>query len=146
MLLWTLSSIKRSFTTRPTNTSRMRPGSSWQEELPVGEVRQQKQSVSAGVQDLVCIPKTRIQKTHPVQVCQAPMEIREKQNWIQDKFNFLKMHIRCKGCRKSSGFKSLAQGASVSTASTHDISRGFVDTDSYVDQHMIRHHRFQAPV
>ena len=27
----------------------------------------------------------------------APTEMIEKHNWIQDKFNFLKTHIRCKG-------------------------------------------------
>ena len=39
---------------------------------------------------------------------QAPKEMTERQNWIQNKFNFLKMNIRCKELSKSSGFKSLA--------------------------------------
>ena len=39
--------------------------------------------------------------------------------WIQDKYNFLKTHMRCKGPSKSSGFKSQARGASASAASAH---------------------------
>ena len=47
------------------------------------------------------------------------------QNWIQDKFNFLKTHFRCKGLSKSSHFKSPAQAANSSTASVHNISNSF---------------------
>ena len=54
----------------------------------------------------------------------------ERQNWIQDEFNFLKTHIKHKGLKKSSGFKSPAQGASASTASAYDISRGSTDMES----------------
>ena len=54
----------------------------------------------------------------------------ESQNWIQDKFNFLKTHIRRKGLSKSSCFKSPQRGASASAASAHDISLGSMDTDS----------------
>ena len=46
---------------------------------------------------------------------QAPKEMIERQNWIQDKFL---------GLSKSSGFKSLQIGASASAASAHDISQG----------------------
>ena len=42
---------------------------------------------------------------------QAPKEMTERQNWIQDKFNFLKTHIRCMGLSKSSAFKFLTRGA-----------------------------------
>ena len=48
----------------------------------------------------------------------------ERQNWIQNKFNFFKTHIRRKG------LKSPAQGASASAASAHDISRVSTNMDS----------------
>ena len=54
----------------------------------------------------------------------------ERQNWIQDKFNFLKTHIRGKRLSNFSGFKSLARGASVSAVSAHDICRGSTEMDS----------------
>ena len=54
----------------------------------------------------------------------APKEMAENQNWIQDKFNFLKMHIKCQGLSKY-----LAQGVSASIASAHDISRGSTDME-----------------
>ena len=54
---------------------------------------------------------------------QAPKEMTERQNWIQDKFNFLQTHIRCKGLSKSSPFKSPAQAASASITSAHNIFR-----------------------
>ena len=38
----------------------------------------------------------------------TPKEMSERQNWIQDKFHFLKSHIKCRGVSKSSGFKSQA--------------------------------------
>ena len=77
----------------------------------------------------VCKTWFESQRTHfgkLTQSGQAPKEMTERQNWIQDKFNFLKTHIRCKGL-KSTGFKTLARGASASTASAHDISRGSAD-------------------
>ena len=61
---------------------------------------------------------------------QAPKEITERQNWIQDKFNFLKIHIRCRRLSNSSRFKSLAQGASASAVSAHEISSDSTDMDS----------------
>ena len=61
---------------------------------------------------------------------QPPKGMAERQNWIQDKFNFLKIHIRCKGLGKSSVFKSPAQGASASAASAHNISTGSTYMDS----------------
>ena len=60
---------------------------------------------------------------------QAPKEMKERQKWIQDKFNFLKTHIRRKGLSKSSAFKS-PQRASASAATAHNILRGSTDTDS----------------
>ena len=39
---------------------------------------------------------------------QAPKEMTERQNWIQDIFNLLKTYIRCKGLSKLSSFKYLA--------------------------------------
>ena len=82
------------------------------------------------VQDLVQIPRDSLWQTHKSKSGQAPKEMTERQNWIQDKFIFLKTHIRCKGLSKSSAFKSAAQGASASAASAHDISRGSTDMDS----------------
>ena len=49
----------------------------------------------------------------------APKEMTERQNWIQDKINFLKTHIRCKGLSKSLAFMSPARGASLSAALAH---------------------------
>ena len=46
--------------------------------------------------------------------------MKERQHWIQHKFQFLKSHIRRKGLSKFSGFKSPQRGASASTASAHD--------------------------
>ena len=59
---------------------------------------------------------------------QAPKEMVEHQNWIPDKFGFLKLHIRYVGLL--SGFKSHAQRASASAASAHDIFRASTNTDS----------------
>ena len=72
-----------------------------------------------------------LQRTHYVKVMQsksghAPKEIMERQNYIQDKFHFLKSYIRYKRL-KSSGLKSQAQGAS---ASAHNFSRASTNTDS----------------
>ena len=83
----------------------------------------------------VCKTWFELQRTHYSKLThsksgQASKEMMERQNWIQDKFNFLKMHIRCKGLSKSSDFKSEARGASASAASAHGISRASTDMDS----------------
>ena len=52
----------------------------------------------------------------------------ERQNWIQDKFNSLKTHIRKTFLSKSSGFKSPQRGGSESAASAYNISRASTDT------------------
>ena len=39
-----------------------------------------------------------------IQVWTGPKRDDKKVEWIEDKFHFLKSHIRCKGCSKSSGF------------------------------------------
>ena len=58
---------------------------------------------------------------------QASKEMTENQNWIQDKFGFLRSHIRCKRLGILSGFKLQARGAS---ASAHNTFRASTDTDS----------------
>ena len=58
---------------------------------------------------------------------QALKEMTKCQNWIQDKFGFLKLHIGRNRLSKSSGFKSQARGAS---ASAHNISRVSTNMDS----------------
>ena len=78
----------------------------------------------------VCKTWFKFQRTHSSKLMefksgQAPKAITERQNWIQDKFNFLKTHIRLKRLSKSSGFKSLAQGTSA-----HGNSTGSIDTVS----------------
>ena len=62
----------------------------------MGEVHQQPQAVK------VCKTWFKSQSTCNGKLIhsksgQAPKEMTERQNWIQDKFNFLKMRIRCKG-------------------------------------------------
>ena len=59
---------------------------------------------------------TRYRKLTQSKSGQAPKEMTERQNWIQNKFNLLKTHIRRKGLSKSSRFKSLQRGASASAA------------------------------
>ena len=54
----------------------------------------------------------------------------ERQNWIHDKFNFLKTYIRPKGLSKSLGFKSPVRGASASAASAQGIFRGSTNMNS----------------
>ena len=88
----------------------------------MGEVRKQPKADCQSLQALVRINQSKSN--------QAPKEMTERQNWIQDKINFLKTHIRHKGLCKYSAFESLARGASASTALTHNISRGSNDTDS----------------
>ena len=46
--------------------------------------------------------RTRFDKLTQSKSCRTA----ERQNWIQEKFNFLKLHLRCKGLSKSSGCKS----------------------------------------
>ena len=53
---------------------------------------------------------------------QAPKEMIEKQNWIQDQLNFLKTCITRKGINKSLDFQSPHCGASTNAASAHHIS------------------------
>ena len=96
----------------------------------MGEVCTQLQPISEGVQDLVRIPNDSLWKTSQSKSDQAPKEMTERQNWIQDRLNFLKTHIRRKGLSKSSDFKSLQRGASASAASAHNISRESTDADS----------------
>ena len=50
----------------------------------------------------VCKTWFESQRTHYGKITQsksgqAPTQMTERQNWIQDTYNFLKMHIRCKG-------------------------------------------------
>ena len=72
------------------------------------------------------------QKTHHGKLTQsksgqALKEKMECQNWIQDKFGYLKLHIRWKGLSKLSGVRSQVRGVS---ASAHGISRASTDMDS----------------
>ena len=64
--------------------------------MPLGEVHQQSQAVCQSVQDLVEFQRTRDSKLKQSKSGQAPKDMTERQNWIQDKFNFLKTHIRGK--------------------------------------------------
>ena len=59
---------------------------------------------------------------------QALKEMTECQNWIQDIFGILRLHIRCKRLSKSLGFKSQARGANASAASAQNICRASTDT------------------
>ena len=52
----------------------------------MGEGGQQLQPVSESVHDLVWITKVSLLKTHQSKSGQAPKELTERQNWIQDKF------------------------------------------------------------
>ena len=54
---------------------------------------------------------------------QAPKDMAESQNWIQDQFHFLKSHIRCKGLSQSARFKSQVRGDSASAVLAHNIFR-----------------------
>ena len=83
----------------------------------------------------VCKTWFESQRTHSSKLMQlksgqTPKEMTEHQNWIQDKFGFLRLHISCKGLSKSSGFKSQARGVIASAASAHDISRTSTGKDS----------------
>ena len=102
----TLPRIMRSFTI-PSSTLRTRPGkTACGRGLPVATTCQRR-----------C---ARLGKLPQSKSGQAPTEIKERQKEIQDKFNFFKNHIRRKGLRKSSAFKSPQRGTSVATV--HDIS------------------------
>ena len=68
--------------------------------------------------------------SHNQSLGQAPEDIMQCQNWIQNKFGFLRSHIRCKGLSKSSDFTSQARGASASATSAHNISRASTDPES----------------
>ena len=83
----------------------------------------------------VCKTCFELQRTCYVKLIQSksgqePEEMMERRNWIQVKFHFLKLHIRCKGLNKLSGFKSQALEASASAASALNISRASTDTNS----------------
>ena len=64
---------------------------------------------------------------------QAPNEMTERQNWIQDKFHFLKSHIRCKGLRLQ------VPGSRSQCFSTQHLQI-FNQHGQYGDQHATRHH------
>ena len=114
----------KSYMTRRMNISRTRPGrNAFGRGLPTA-ASCLSECARLGSQ------KTRYGELTQSKSSQAPKEITEKQNWIQDRFNLLEMHIRCKGLCKSSAFKTPAQGASASAASAHDISKGSTNTDS----------------
>ena len=99
-LLWTLSWIVRSSMTRPTNTLRTRPGRN-----ACGRGLLTATSYLSKCTRLCLNPKgLAVGKLTQSKSGQAPVDITERQNWIQDKFNFLKTHIRCKGL-KSSNFQ-----------------------------------------
>ena len=69
-------------------------------------------------------PRTRYGKLMQSKYDQAPKEMTKRQNWIQDKFNFLKTPIIHKGFSKSSSFKSPARGASdIHCLSTFHLQR-----------------------
>ena len=90
-LLLALSKIMRSSTARPTSTLRTKPGKN-----ACGFANSGKLSVK------VCKTWTESQRTHYGKITQsksgqAPTQMTERQNWIQDTFNFLKTHIRPEG-------------------------------------------------
>ena len=72
--------------------------------------------------------RTRFGKLTQSKSGQVPAEMTERQKWIQDKFHFLKSHIRRNELSKSSGFKPQARGPSASAASAHDIARASTDS------------------
>ena len=83
----------------------------------------------------VKVSKVKSQRTCYAKISQSksglpPKEMKERQNWIQDKLNFLETHIIRKELSKSLGLKFPARGASASSASAHGISRSSTDTDS----------------
>ena len=118
MLLWTLSKITGSSTTRPTSTLRTRP------------VRNACGRGSAAAERCLwkCVALCLNSKGLPMEnspsasLTRLPMTERQLDSE-------LKTHTRRKGLGKSSGFKSRAQGASATTASAQ-ITRGCTDTDS----------------
>ena len=91
-----------SCTTRLMNILRTRPGrNTFWRGLPIAAT---------------CLSKCARLRSNPSRLATAnshsPSLVRQRQNWIQDKFNFFKMHIRLKGLSKSSVFQCTAQGAS----------------------------------
>ena len=88
--------------------------------MPVGEVHKQPQPVWESVQDLFRIPKDAYGKLNQSKSGQAPKKMTERQNWIQDNFNFLKTHVRRKGLSwgKSSAFMYLFLGSRQETFRT----------------------------
>ena len=74
--------------------------------------------------------RTRYGKFTQSKSGQASKEMTERQNWIQDKFNFLRTNIRRKGLCESSGYRSPHRGDSASAASAHNISQGSTGTDN----------------
>ena len=95
--------------------------------MPLGEVRQQLQTVCQSVQDVVQIPNDLLRQLMKSKSGQAEKEMMEMQNWFQYKFNFLKMHIKHKRLSKYSGFKSPAKWPS---ESVHNMTRCSTDKDS----------------
>ena len=113
----------RSSTTRTTSTLRTRP-----EKNTCGRGLLSAVSCQC-VQVLVRIPKDLLWKTHPVQSGQAPKEMTERQNSIQDKINFLKTHIRRKGPVNLQLLNPQPKEP-VHLASAYYISGGSTDMDS----------------
>ena len=60
----------------------------------------------------------------------------ECQNWLQDRFGCLRLHIRCKRLSKSAGFKSQARGASASASTVHNISNMWSTDTTLQPQHV----------
>ena len=60
--------------------------------------------------------RTRCGKLTQSKSGQAPKKMTERLDWILDKLDFLKSHIRKKGLSKASGFKSPQRRASASAA------------------------------
>ena len=87
-------------------------------------------------------PKDSPWKAHPNQVWPG-FQMLERQNQIQNKFNFLKTHFRRKGLSKSFGFKSPTYRASATAASAHNISRG--SSDTYSMEMSMQSHNTQQP-
>ena len=83
---------------------------------------------SSKLSSKVCKTWFDLQTTHYGKMTQS--NVNQRQNWIQDKFGFLRSHIRCKGLTKLLSFKTQPRGASASAASAHGISKASSDTDS----------------
>ena len=90
----------------------------------MAKICKQPQALSKSLQELVRIPKDSLWKINLVEVSPGSQENSKRQNWIQDKFNFYKTHIRRKSLSKYSRFKSPQRGVSVSAVLAHDIHEG----------------------